>query len=543
MTDPTPPAGDKSISGVGHPTRRAREMAEEARAAQQRQDPRSNVFDMEAQARAPGTPVLTFAYLNHRGRIGERKVRPIETWYGVSQWYGGGPAYYLRAFDLDRQAERDFRFERINPPPTPGFQTILQAIWQRMDNAIKQGDDETAARLTLLDHIARLTLLPGIQVRDLPDWRHVADIRASTLGTLSPGKIMDEAIAAVRKARMELEADGVTVAPGRQPDDPPPPGVEIIPGLRRLDDAPEGVVAFELAIGPGTDLGAVLRAMGETLAKEHPKGADTEEDFGLEPEELTRLKVTIFVDQVLMPAIIPYLTPGALVPAHAAMMTASLAEYANPEDDRELGAAGAAAVYAGRMWEHIHPFIDPSNEAKVRQALVDAMVEFADAEEPPPVGQNDREDLPLETQHQLREAAETFLDEMAGEESFEAADFVADVARELEAEEPAPPVVIGKLDADTLATLRNDLGHGGLFMPLDLSDLTVVTPGAGHTGPGLTFTAPATPVVTDAMVDAAFESWVKSAESVNLAINRNPSVVASIRQGLRDALEAAAAAS
>lgn len=52
-------------------------------------------------------PALVFTYRNHRGKIAERRVRPISVRYGSTEWHPE-PQWLLRAFDLDKQAEREF---------------------------------------------------------------------------------------------------------------------------------------------------------------------------------------------------------------------------------------------------------------------------------------------------------------------------------------------------------------------------------------------------------------------------------------------------
>lgn len=54
-----------------------------------------------------GAPDTRFRYRNWRGEIAERQARPVSVWYGTTEWHPD-PQWFLRAFDIDRGAERDF---------------------------------------------------------------------------------------------------------------------------------------------------------------------------------------------------------------------------------------------------------------------------------------------------------------------------------------------------------------------------------------------------------------------------------------------------
>jgi predicted DNA-binding transcriptional regulator YafY len=51
--------------------------------------------------------VLTFDYVNHRGEASRRRARPVRVWFGRSD-FDEGEHWFVRCFDLDRQADRDF---------------------------------------------------------------------------------------------------------------------------------------------------------------------------------------------------------------------------------------------------------------------------------------------------------------------------------------------------------------------------------------------------------------------------------------------------
>lgn len=53
-----------------------------------------------------GTPFLTFRYKNHRGEVSERKVFPIATYFGSTDFYKD--AWLLLAWDFGKEAVREF---------------------------------------------------------------------------------------------------------------------------------------------------------------------------------------------------------------------------------------------------------------------------------------------------------------------------------------------------------------------------------------------------------------------------------------------------
>src|SRR3990167_7460763 len=55
---------------------------------------------------------IIISYTNHRNDTRERAIIPIEIWFGVSKWHDG-EQWFLKAFDLDKQEERDFAFLSI----------------------------------------------------------------------------------------------------------------------------------------------------------------------------------------------------------------------------------------------------------------------------------------------------------------------------------------------------------------------------------------------------------------------------------------------
>lgn len=64
-----------------------------------------------------------FVYRNHRNEIAERRVRVISIRKGTSEYYKT-ERWLLRAFDLDKGAEREFALDRIKD----GFLALLPAV-------------------------------------------------------------------------------------------------------------------------------------------------------------------------------------------------------------------------------------------------------------------------------------------------------------------------------------------------------------------------------------------------------------------------------
>ncbi|WP_336801693.1 hypothetical protein [Kaistia sp. MMO-174] len=55
----------------------------------------------------PGEPPLEILYTNWRGESHLRTIIPRGVWYGATEWHPE-PQWLLRAFDIEKQADRDF---------------------------------------------------------------------------------------------------------------------------------------------------------------------------------------------------------------------------------------------------------------------------------------------------------------------------------------------------------------------------------------------------------------------------------------------------
>ena len=54
-------------------------------------------------------------YTNYRGERGFRVIIPIRLWYGTSSFHiEDGDQWFIRAFDVEKQAERDFAWKDVH---------------------------------------------------------------------------------------------------------------------------------------------------------------------------------------------------------------------------------------------------------------------------------------------------------------------------------------------------------------------------------------------------------------------------------------------
>jgi predicted DNA-binding transcriptional regulator YafY len=63
-------------------------------------------------AKRNGIPVLTFDYKNWEGKREVRNVTPIKIWFGETEFHKE-KQWFLKALDLDKNAERDFALKDI----------------------------------------------------------------------------------------------------------------------------------------------------------------------------------------------------------------------------------------------------------------------------------------------------------------------------------------------------------------------------------------------------------------------------------------------
>lgn len=57
-------------------------------------------------------PELKFDYINWEGKRAVRRVKPLEIWYGKTEWHPKD-GWFLRALDLEKNEERNFSLQDI----------------------------------------------------------------------------------------------------------------------------------------------------------------------------------------------------------------------------------------------------------------------------------------------------------------------------------------------------------------------------------------------------------------------------------------------
>ena len=60
-----------------------------------------------------------FTYTNHRGETARRCVKIVSIYHGSTEWHPE-PQWLLRAWDLDKEANRDFALSGIHPEKEEG---------------------------------------------------------------------------------------------------------------------------------------------------------------------------------------------------------------------------------------------------------------------------------------------------------------------------------------------------------------------------------------------------------------------------------------
>lgn len=56
--------------------------------------------------------IVNIRYMNWKGDIGTRRIEPLQTWFGSTEWHPE-PQWFLKAFDHDKQEWRDFAMRDI----------------------------------------------------------------------------------------------------------------------------------------------------------------------------------------------------------------------------------------------------------------------------------------------------------------------------------------------------------------------------------------------------------------------------------------------
>ena len=89
---------------------------------------------------ADDAPAFVFTYRNHRGVSGVRRMQPIGVRFGSTEWHPE-PQWLLRAFDLDKDSEREFAMSEIAPAAGPSATPIGWGLVVPMDEIEPTGVD------------------------------------------------------------------------------------------------------------------------------------------------------------------------------------------------------------------------------------------------------------------------------------------------------------------------------------------------------------------------------------------------------------------
>lgn len=117
---------------------------------------------------------VTLTYTNWRGETAERSIIPRGVWFGATEWHPE-PQWLLRAFDVEKQADRDFALKDFGTPPAaeaPGQEPVAVRI-NRLIDAIEGECDGLAVDY----ETAKVILLHAMYGAD------PSDIRAGIVST------------------------------------------------------------------------------------------------------------------------------------------------------------------------------------------------------------------------------------------------------------------------------------------------------------------------------------------------------------------------
>ena len=81
----------------------------------------------------PGAPI-TLTYTNWMGETAERAIIPRRVWWGSTEWHHE-PQWLLTAFDVDKQAERDFALKDFCQPAQPVAVKVKPLVWSAIGDA------------------------------------------------------------------------------------------------------------------------------------------------------------------------------------------------------------------------------------------------------------------------------------------------------------------------------------------------------------------------------------------------------------------------
>lgn len=96
---------------------------------------------LEPSALDMGNPI-TLTYTNYRGETSERAITPIRPWFGSTEWHPE-QQWFLRAYDHDKGAERDFALKDFGrQQPSAAHQLTLEKAAQVLDAKAEEYEKE-----------------------------------------------------------------------------------------------------------------------------------------------------------------------------------------------------------------------------------------------------------------------------------------------------------------------------------------------------------------------------------------------------------------
>lgn len=107
---------------------------------------------------APIGAPITFTYKNWRGEVARRTVTPAKIWYGSSQHHPE-PQWFLRGFDHQRKAERDFAMRDMGPADLENKIFELSRQFKDVATAFREGVDPAVLNQSRAERVAEASKL------------------------------------------------------------------------------------------------------------------------------------------------------------------------------------------------------------------------------------------------------------------------------------------------------------------------------------------------------------------------------------------------
>lgn len=109
---------------------------------------------------------LEIGYTNHRGAWSVRRIVPLRIWFGVTAWHHE-PQWLLEAFDLDKQANRDFAICDFGQDVNGGLVAMLEAKRALQDIGPTPTHDKAGDRFRLMQGVDKAGRILGAAISKL----------------------------------------------------------------------------------------------------------------------------------------------------------------------------------------------------------------------------------------------------------------------------------------------------------------------------------------------------------------------------------------